>query len=87
MNKLDLSNTDHRTFPFILRQQAKQNGEAAFLITDSTRISFAQANTISDCLARGLQSFGIGKGDIVSLFLGNRPEMVLMTLAILPRAF
>ena len=82
MNKLDLSNTADRTFPLILRQQAKQNGDAAFLVTDSTRISFAQADTLSDCLAAGLQGLGIGKGDIVSLFLGNRPEMVLLALAI-----
>ncbi len=82
MNKLDLSNTADRTFPFVLRQQAKQNGDTAFLVTDTTRISFAQADTVSDCLAAGLQELGIGKGDIVSLFLGNRPEMVLLTLAI-----
>ena len=82
MNKLDLSNTADRTFPLILRQQAKQNGDAAFLVTDTTRISFAQADTLSDCLAAGLQGLGIGKGDIVSLFLGNRPEMVLLALAI-----
>jgi crotonobetaine/carnitine-CoA ligase len=82
VNKLDLSNTADRTFPLILRQQAEQNGDTEFLVTDTTRISFAQADAISDCLAAGLQELGIGKGDIVSLFLGNRPEMVLLTLAI-----
>ena len=82
MNKLDLSNTTDRTFPLILKQQAKQNGEASFLITDTEHISFAQADAVSDCLAAGLQGLGIGKDDIVSLFLGNRPEMVLLTLAI-----
>jgi crotonobetaine/carnitine-CoA ligase len=82
VNKLDLSNTADRTFPQILRQQAKQNGDAAFLVTETARISFAQADTVSDCLAAGLQGLGIGKDDIVSVFLGNRPEMVLLTLAI-----
>ncbi|MCB1690494.1 MAG: AMP-binding protein [Halioglobus sp.] len=82
MNKLDLSNTADRTFPLILRQQAEQNGDAEFLVTDTARISFAQADTISDCLAAGLQALGIGTGDIVALFLGNRPEMVLLSLAI-----
>jgi crotonobetaine/carnitine-CoA ligase len=82
MNKPDLSNAADRTFPLILRQQAQQNGDTEFLVTDTTRISFAQADAISDCLAAGLQELGIGKGDIVSLFLGNRPEMVLLTLAI-----
>jgi crotonobetaine/carnitine-CoA ligase len=82
MYKLDLSNIADRTFPLILRQQAQQNGDTAFLVTDTTRISFAQADTISDCLAAGLQRLGIGKGDIVSLFLGSRPEVVLLALAI-----
>ncbi len=68
MNKLDLSNIADRTFPVILRQQAQQNGDTAFLVTDTTRISFAQADTISDCLAAGLQGLGIGKGDIYIVF-------------------
>lgn len=82
MNKLDLSNTADRTFPVILRQQAQQNGDTEFLVTDTTRITFAQADSITDNLAAGLKDLGIGKGDIVSLFLGNHPEMVLLTLAI-----
>ncbi|MFK8020730.1 MAG: AMP-binding protein [Pseudomonadales bacterium] len=82
MNKLDLSNTADRTFPHILRQQAEQNGDAEFLVTDASSYTFAQADSVSDCLAAGLQSLGIGEGDIVSLFLGNRAEMVLLTLAI-----
>lgn len=82
MNKLDLSNNADRTFPLILRKQAEQNGDAEFLVTDSARITFAQADKLTDSLAAGLRDLGIGKGDIVSLFLGNRPEMVLLTLAI-----
>jgi carnitine-CoA ligase len=82
VNKLDLSNTADRTFPQILRQQARQNGDAEFLITDDSRITFAQADAITDCLAAGLRALGIGSGDIVSLLLGNRPEMVLLSLAI-----
>ncbi len=74
MNKLDLSNTADRTFPHLIRQQAQQNGDTEFLVTDNMRISFAQADAITDCLAAGLQRLGIGKGDIVALFLGNRPE-------------
>jgi non-ribosomal peptide synthetase component E (peptide arylation enzyme) len=71
MNKLDLSNTADRTFPHLLRQQAQQNGDTEFLVTDNMRISFAQADAITDCLAAGLQGLGIGKGDIVALFLGD----------------
>tara|TARA_B110000977_G_scaffold199746_1_gene288055 strand:+ start:315 stop:1931 length:1617 start_codon:yes stop_codon:yes gene_type:complete len=82
MNKLDLSNTDERTFPLILKKQAEQSRDAAFLVTDTASISFAKADEISDRLATGLQGLGVHSGDIVALFLGNRPEMVLLTLAI-----
>ena len=82
MNKLDLSNTDDRNFPLILKKQAAQSGDVAFLVTDTASISFAQADEISDRLATGIQKLGVHTGDIVALFLGNRPEMVLLTLAI-----
>lgn len=82
MNKLDLSNSADRIIPQILRLQAQQNGDAAFLVTDADSLSFADAETISDSLAGGLGKLGIGEGDVVALFLGNRPEMVLLTLAI-----
>ncbi len=82
MNKLDLSNTADRILPKILRMQAEQNGDTEFLVTDTHRITFAQADRISDSLAGGLQELGVAKGDIISLFLGNRTEMVLLTLAI-----
>lgn len=82
MNKLDLSNPDDRMFPVILNKQAKQNGSATFLITDTVRLNFAEADDISDRLAMGLRQLGIEKGDIVALFLGNRAEMVLLALAI-----
>ncbi|RLQ20724.1 AMP-binding protein [Seongchinamella sediminis] len=82
MNKLDLSDTAERTFPRILKQQAKNCGDTPFLVTDNTKITFAQADALSDRLAAGLQGLGVGQEDIVSLFLGNRPEMVLLALAI-----
>lgn len=82
MNRLDLSNTDSRIFPIILATQAKDNGEATFLICDSEEISFAEAERVTNRLASGLQEMGIGKGDIVALFLSNGPEMVLLSLAV-----
>lgn len=82
MNKLDLSNNADRAFPLILKQQAEQNGNAEFLITDDARITFSQAESITNCLAAGLAAQGLARGDIVALMLGNRPEMVLLALAI-----
>jgi crotonobetaine/carnitine-CoA ligase len=81
LNKLDLTNTGDRIFPKILRRQAQQVGDTCFLITDSQRITFAEAESISNSLAAGLQQLGLGRGDRIALYMGNRPEMVLLALA------
>lgn len=76
MNKLDLSNTADRVIPRILMSQAEQNGDMAFLVTDAVRITFSQADTLTDSLAAGLREMGVVKGDIIALFLGNRPGAI-----------
>jgi crotonobetaine/carnitine-CoA ligase len=82
MYKVDLSSPQNRVFPRILQQQAEHNGDTEFLLNDTQRITFAQADDISSRLASGLQSLGVGSGDRVALYLGNCPEFVLLTLAI-----
>ena len=82
MNKLDLSQNADRIFGKMLQQQAEQIGDTPFLVTDSVSISFAQAEKITNCLAAGLAEKGIGAGDRVALLIGNRPEMVLLSLAV-----
>jgi crotonobetaine/carnitine-CoA ligase len=82
MYKVDLSTPANRVFPKILQQQAQHNGSTEFLLTDTQRITFAQADDISSRLAMGLQSLGVGQGDRVCLYLGNCPQFVLLTLAI-----
>ena len=82
MNKLDLSNNSERIFGKILAQQAMQAGDTPFLLTDQDRITFADAQDISNRLATGLQALGVTAGDRVALYMGNRPEMVLLALAV-----
>lgn len=82
MNKLDLNNTEHRIFGEMLRVQAEQVGDTAFLITENQRISFAEAEAITNALAGGLVAIGREKGDRVALYMGSRPEVVLCALAI-----
>lgn len=81
MNKLDLNNTADRIFPKILRRQAQECGDSLFLITDQQRISFAEAEQVTNALAAGLQELGLAQGDRIALYMGNRPEMVLLALA------
>lgn len=82
MNLLDLEDPKTRVFSKILRDQAKNNGNTEFLVNDEVRITFAEADAISDSLAGGLEKLGVAKGDRVALFMSSRPEMVLLTLAI-----
>ncbi len=82
MKQIDLSNNADRHLSKILSLQAEQNGSTPFLITDSQQITFAEAEDISNRLAAGFQSLGIGKGDRVAFLMANLPEMVLMCLAL-----
>lgn len=79
--KLDLSDHQDRLLGKILDRQAEQSGDKRFLITDETEITFAEAADITNRLAAGLAAAGIHAGDRIILFLGNCPEMVLLTLA------
>ena len=82
MNKLDLSRPADRVFSSILKCQAEQTGSTPFLVNDDASITFAAAEDITNRLATGLEKLGIGRGDCVAMYMGNRPEMVLMALAV-----
>jgi crotonobetaine/carnitine-CoA ligase len=81
MNRLDMTDTADRILPGILRTQAEQAGDTDFLVTDTQRITFAEAESITNSLAAGLRELGVRRGDRIALYMGNRPELVLLTLA------
>ncbi|RLQ23161.1 AMP-binding protein [Seongchinamella sediminis] len=80
--KLSLEKPEDRLFGKILRTQAADCPEKPFLVTDDVSISYAEAEELTNQLAAGLAAMGVSAGDRVVLFLTNRPEMVLLTLAI-----
>lgn len=82
MYVVNLENTEERLLGKILQVQAEHNGATEFLITDEERITYAQAEDITNRLAAGFQSLGIGAGDRVSFFTGSSPQLVLMCLAL-----
>ena len=82
MNPLPLDNTADRHLGRILQLQAQQNGATEFLISDSSRITYAEADRMTDHLAAGFMAMGIGREDRVCLFMANVPEMVLLCLAL-----
>jgi crotonobetaine/carnitine-CoA ligase len=78
---LDLSDPAERIFPKVLRRQAQENGATPFLLDDAQQISFAEADTITDRLASGMQALGVSAGDRIGIYMGNCSEFVLITLA------
>lgn len=82
MNKLDLSNPQDRVFAAILKRQAIEAGDTPYLVNDEVSITFAEAEDITNRLATGLEKLGISRGDRVAMYMGNRPETVLIALAV-----
>lgn len=82
MNKLDLSDNKNRILPKMLTLQAQQAGNTEFLLTDERRITFAEAEHLTNCLAAGLLELGVQKGDRVCFYLDSGIETVLTALAV-----
>ena len=76
MNLLDL-------FAIPLRRSPEKTALRFLGESGETVLSYAGLFTEARSLAAGLQARGIGKGDRVAFFLGNRPDFVTAFLAVL----
>ncbi|ODR10031.1 AMP-binding protein [Mycobacterium sherrisii] len=65
----------------ILRRQASSRGNHPLLVCDTDRIGYAEADSRSAELARGLIDLGAGKGTHVGLLYPNGSDFVVATLA------
>lgn len=63
-------------------QATLRNPDGAALLYGDSVISYRDANQRANRLAHHLQAQGIGKGDVVALFIENRPELLLNVLAV-----
>ncbi len=82
MNQLELTDIRDRHLGRILQLQAQQNGDTEFLINDEQRITYREAEDITNRLASGFSALGLGEGHRVSLFMANVPELILCCLAL-----
>ncbi|MCG8669157.1 MAG: AMP-binding protein [Pseudomonadales bacterium] len=82
MNKLDLSDNKNRILPKLLTLQAEQNGDMEYLITDDRRVTFAEAESITNSLAAGLLELGLEKNQRVAFYLKSGIETILTALAV-----
>src|SRR3954462_934386 len=77
MNLLDLFAIPRRRTPDKTALRFREPSEVETVLTYDRL--FSQA----DSLAAGLAASGLGKGDRVAFFLGNRPEFVIAYLAVI----
>jgi acyl-CoA synthetase (AMP-forming)/AMP-acid ligase II len=70
------------TFPVFLRTVAERHPSRALVISDGERLTYAEAESRSRELARGLLAAGIGKGTHVGLLMPNRVDWVVTWFAL-----
>ena len=65
----------------LIRAQAERHGETPLVVLGERRLTFAEVETRSAELARGLLAAGVGKGSRVGLLAPNGPEWIIGWLA------
>ncbi len=63
-------------------QAAQRNPDGPAILYGDCVLSYLEANRRANRIAHHLHSQGIGKGDVVALFIENRPELLLTVLAV-----
>jgi long-chain acyl-CoA synthetase len=67
----------------ILRESAKARPDKPVAVYGGGRMTYAELDALSDSLAEGLDTIGIGPGDAVALQLPNVPQFLLAYFGIL----
>jgi acyl-CoA synthetase (AMP-forming)/AMP-acid ligase II len=65
----------------LVRRCAERWGDAPFLVLGDERMTYAEADTRSTALAKGLLASGVGKSTHVGLLAPNGPTWVVAWLA------
>ena len=69
----------HRSF----EQVAEEFPKKTALVFEGSKLSYAELNTEAEAIAKRLNAVGVGRGDIVGLFVQRGPEMVAAAIGIL----
>ena len=65
----------------IIKQHVAENPEATAILFEENRITYAELNRLINRVAGGLLKLGLKRGDVLSLFLPSRPELIIGYLA------
>jgi citronellyl-CoA synthetase len=63
-------------------QATLRNPEGPALLCGEVQLTYAQVNRWANSIAHHLIAEGIGKGDVVAVFMENRPELLVTLLAV-----
>ena len=63
-------------------QATLRNPEGQAILQDNVLLTYAQVNQWANRIAHYLSAQGIGKGDVVAVFIENRPELLVTILAL-----
>lgn len=63
-------------------QATQRNPDGPALLQGEVKLSYAQVNQWANRIAHYLIAQGIGKGDVVGVFIENRPELLVTVLAV-----
>ena len=63
-------------------QATLRNPEGLAILQDNVLLTYAQVNQWANRIAHYLSAQGIGKGDVVAVFIENRPELLVAILAL-----
>ncbi|MHC3821717.1 long-chain-acyl-CoA synthetase [Pseudomonas sp. G3-19] len=63
-------------------QATLRNPEGQAILQDDVLLTYAQVNQWANRIAHYLSAQGIGKGDVVAVFIENRPELLVTILAL-----
>jgi len=63
-------------------QATLRNPDGPALMQDDVRLTYAQVNQWANRIAHYLSGQGIGKGDVVAVFIENRPELLVTILGL-----
>ncbi|EUB87825.1 long-chain-acyl-CoA synthetase [Pseudomonas sp. GM30] len=63
-------------------QATLRNPDGVALLQDNVLLTYAQVNQWANRIAHYLSAQGIGKGDVVAVFIENRPELLVTILAL-----
>jgi long-chain acyl-CoA synthetase len=69
------------SYDALVRRTAERYPESPAIIFHDLSLTYREVIAMVNCLANGLRSLGLGKGDIIALFTFNRPEYTITFLA------